>query len=144
MDSSGRTWEADKFFNEGGQVESIPNAIPAISGTLDDELYATGRYDPDSGPGLKYEFPLPDGDYAVTLHMAELWEKGAFENGARVFDVLLEGAVVFQDVDIYKAVGGFAAMTKTEYASVNDGFLTLEFGHKVRKYHRVACLVLGK
>lgn len=53
MDSSGRTWLADQFFNEGGKVESILNTIPAISGTLDDELYATGRYDPDSGPGLK-------------------------------------------------------------------------------------------
>lgn len=53
VDSSGRTWLADQFFNEGGEVESIPNQIPEISGTLDDELYTTARYDPDSSPGLK-------------------------------------------------------------------------------------------
>lgn len=128
-DSSGRTWQADKFFNDGGEVESIPNVIPAISKTLDDELYRTGRYDPDSGPGLKYEFPIPDGDYAVTLHFSENW-KGAFKENARVFDIILEGAEVISDLDIYKEAGKFAALTKTAYASVNDGFLTLEFGHK--------------
>ena len=64
--------------------------------------------------------------------MAELWDK-AFEDGKRVFDVLVEGAVVFQDVDIYKEAGPFTALAKTDYASVNDGFLTIEFGHEVEK-----------
>lgn len=129
-DSSGRTWQADKYYNNGGEVETIPNSLQSITKTLDDELYHTGRYDPDSGPSLKYEFPVPDGDYAVTMHFAELW-KGAFKTNARVFNVLLEGAVVIQSLDIYKEVGNFAALAKTEYASVNDGFLTLEFAHEV-------------
>lgn len=64
--------------------------------------------------------------------MAELWDK-AFEDGKRVFDVLIEGAVVFKDVDIHKEAGKFAALAKTSFASVNDGFLTIEFGHKVEK-----------
>ena len=130
IDSSGRTWQADKHFNNGGEIEVIPHAISSISGTLDDELYQTGRFDPDTGPGLKYEFPVSDGDYEVTMHFCELW-KGTFAVGARVFDVVLEGAVVVLDVDIYKEVGKFAALSKAEYATVSDGFLTIEFGHKV-------------
>jgi len=131
-DSSGRTWQADKYYNEnGGEVETVPNAIEPISGTLDDELYRTARFAPGTGgPGLKYQFPVPDGDYSVTLHFAEVW-RGAFKKEARVFDVILEGVAVIKDLDIFQSVGKFTALTKTEYASVNDGFLTIEFGNKV-------------
>lgn len=69
-DSSGRTWQADKFFNSGGQVETIPNAVPGISGTIDDELYRTGRFVPGTGgPGLKYEIPGESSFYVHFVFM---------------------------------------------------------------------------
>ena len=67
--------------------------------------------------------PVPNGDYDVTLHFAELFWNDA---GRRVFDVTVEGAPLVSDLDIYDEVGKFAALTKSALGvTVSDGVLDL-------------------
>jgi glucose/arabinose dehydrogenase/uncharacterized protein involved in tolerance to divalent cations len=127
-DDTGTTWQADEYFKEGGELEIVSKAL-AISGTSNDALYQTARYAPPTGVSLKYDFPVPNGDYQVIFHFAEVYSM-AFKNGARVFDVLLEGTVVISDLDIHSEVGPNAALTKTAYGTVSDGSLTVEFGRQ--------------
>ena len=93
----------------------------AIAGTDDDALYRTEAWGPR---GLDYAFALGDGTYAVTLHFAEIW-KPAFADGARVFDVALEGALVLDDLDVHAAVGARTALTTVHVVAVADGVLDL-------------------
>jgi len=58
-DSRGRSWQADKYFNSGEAFENIVE----ISGTEDEELYFTERYDDDleNAPELIYNIPGESG-----------------------------------------------------------------------------------
>ena len=93
----------------------------AIAGTGEDALYQTEAWDAN---GLDYAFALGRGSYAVTLHFAEIW-KPAFVDGARVFDVALEGELVLDDLDVHAAVGARAALTSEHIVTVADGVLDL-------------------
>jgi Malectin domain len=62
-DTTGRIWRADAFFS-GGSVSKVNKSI---AGTDEDVLYASERFGKST-----YNIPLPAGEYAVVLHMAEL------------------------------------------------------------------------
>ena len=103
-DSTGISWIADKYFNEGGQVERLSGS-PTISGAADSSIFQTARFDPKSGPSLQYNIPCPNGEYSIVLYFAELYRK-AFKNGGRVFAVKIENVIAFNAIDIYKESGG--------------------------------------
>jgi hypothetical protein len=97
-----------------------------VAGTEDDPLYQTERWFPSDLPGSQgYRIPVPQGQYRVSLHFAEIFlrERGA---RVRVFDVRLEGKPVLESYEPLAA--GFAtAETKTFDVEVRDGFLDVEF-----------------
>jgi len=126
-DSNGIVWAADTYHNDGNN-KWVASGL--IGGTEDDELYLSERWDPDGGDELIYEIPIPQGgDYEVTLFFSENYVGNA---GKRVFDVSMEGTVVFENVDIFAEAGGaFRAMSKTKTVSVTDGSLTIELIHGV-------------
>jgi len=126
VDSQGRTWQADFGFN----ASNTSFKAAAISGTVDDVLYHTVRYDPPGGPELLYSLPVANGTYTVRLHFAEKYA-GAFTVGARVFDVDIEGVRAFDDVDIFAAVGARAAYVREATATVSDGSLHIQFRRQV-------------
>lgn len=70
-----------------------------------------------------YAFPLPVGDYVVTLHFAE----GCFEeSGERIFDVLVEGQTFLEKYEPFeKSFGTADSSSKT--VTVNDGILNIDF-----------------
>jgi HSP20 family molecular chaperone IbpA len=121
-DSTGTTWAADAYYVNGQTYQQKQNED--ISGTVDDSLFRSERYDKLSD-ALKYEIPIRNGEYSVTLYFADLYA-GTHKVGARVFDVSLEGSVVFPRLDIFAEAGGFAALNKTASTKVTDGVLTLE------------------
>ena len=125
-DGSGNLWSADYGYNTG-LTAGFSNPI---SGTNDDLLYQSQRYDKDTSPELIYSFNVPNGDYTVNLHFAEIYS-GAFGVGLRVFDVLIEGQVVASNLDIYSEVGANAALVKSYAVTVSDGQLNIEFRHVV-------------
>jgi glucose/arabinose dehydrogenase/predicted nucleic acid-binding protein len=125
IDSNSNTWIADDFYNTGKTYKT--KSSQAISGTTNDDLYKTERYHNAADPvELKYEIPVRDGTFLVTLHFADIYQ-GTHEIGARVFDVLIEGFGVLKDLDIYSEVGPYTKLAKIVPASVSDGMLTIEF-----------------
>ena len=63
-------------------------------------MYRTERYDAAAAPELMYSFTVPNGSYLVRLHFADTYS-GNQAVGARVFDVDIEGQLVFNHIDIF-------------------------------------------
>jgi len=123
-DPNGIVWEADNYFNTGRAGRSSN----PITGTNIPELYRSERYDILASPELKYNVPIPNGQYSLKLHFSETYS-GTMAVGARVFDVKVEGSTKFIKVDIFAQSGnaGNKALVKSTTVTVNDGFLTIEF-----------------
>ncbi len=115
VSADGTEYMADSGFS-GGQTYSTSNAI---SGTSDDTLYQTERYGDHS-----YSVAVPNGDYLVTLHFAEIYHTSA---GMRTFNVNIEGSNKISNLDIYSQVGANAAYVSESQVTVNDGRLDIQF-----------------
>jgi len=108
-DSAGRVWLSDRFFFGGKLVKRIE----PIQGTEDPELYRGERYG-----RLTYTIPAPpDSTYTAVFHFAETWfgsRQGGGGEGSRLFDILCNGILLEQNLDVYRAAGGpFRAIRRT-------------------------------
>jgi hypothetical protein len=100
-----------------------------ISGTDDDALYRTARYDSSvTGADLEFATPVSNGGYEVKLHFAEIFA-GITAAGQRVFDVYAENQLVIAGLDIFDRVGLNAALVLSVPVNVTDGTLNLRFDH---------------
>jgi len=125
-DSWGQEWQADQGFNTG----STFTTTTPIAGTSDPALFQSERWDPGGAPELQYSLPVPNGLYRVNLYFAEIYS-GTQSVGARVFDVVMENTLVFDNLDIFAEVGGNTALIKTVDVEVTDGVLEIQFLHEV-------------
>ncbi|WP_404789623.1 DUF4347 domain-containing protein [Altericista sp. CCNU0014] len=130
LDASGKLWLADTYFT-GGSAFTTGSGIP-IDNTLTDTIYQTQR----KGNSFSYAIPVANGNYNIDFHLSEL-EYSDFEQ--RSFDVSVEGALIFDNFDVYgeiknaflegentaKVIQGPDKTTIT--ASVNDGILNIDF-----------------
>jgi hypothetical protein len=102
----------------------------AVGGTQEDPLYLNYG----TGVSFGYDVAVPeDGDYAVTLYLAEPFWTAA---NKRVFDASLEGAVpaAFDDIDVFAEAGGrWQALKLTATTTVTDGVLDLDFAASVNE-----------
>jgi hypothetical protein len=119
-DSKGQVWSADYGYN-AGQVSTTHGAV---SGTSDPGLYQAGRW--SDARALTYTFPLANGAYHVNLYFAELYPQDQHV-GARVFNVKLQGNLLFQNLDIFAAAGANTALVKGADISVTNGTVQIEF-----------------
>lgn len=133
-DSQGQLWSADQGFNTGNTA-SVTNSI---AGTEDDTLFQSERWDPVAEPELIYSLPVTNGNYRVNLYFAEIYNE-CFSVGCRVFDVLIEGQLVLNDLDIFQEAGSLTALIKTFDVIVEDGVLNIEFRH-VRENPKISAL----
>ncbi len=93
----------------------------AIQETNEPALYQTERWGSDFG----YQFVVPNGNYDITLHFAEIYWEG--EN-QRVFDVNIEDQKQLADFDIYKEAGKSAALVRVfNDIAVKDSILNIDF-----------------
>jgi hypothetical protein len=123
-DPAGNYWLSDDGYFNTGKPDSTTESI---SGTENDFMYQTDRWDDPFDPApMMYSIPLESGNYDIVLHFSEIYFS---RTGARRFDVLLEGSVVFSNVDIYAQAGNKnAAMNKTvTNFPVIDGALDVSF-----------------
>ncbi|TAE76517.1 MAG: hypothetical protein EAZ84_07350, partial [Verrucomicrobia bacterium] len=127
VDGLGKTWSADYGFSAG--AASTVNA--SIEGSTDDAIYQSFRYNPSPSNPFKYSFLLPNGDYQVKLHFAEVWS-GAFAPGLRVFDVLVGGNLAIDNLDIFSQVGANTAYSVTLPSVVTNGVLEVQLLHVVQ------------
>jgi hypothetical protein len=126
-DSKGQVWQADTGYN-WGNVSSIP---ATVSGTSDQGLYQKGRYNPNFSAGMIYSFAVPNGPYHVNLHFAETYG-GTQAKGARVFNVKMQGAAVFSNLDVFAEAGPNSALVKGADLTVSNGQISIEFDNLVQ------------
>jgi hypothetical protein len=142
-DSNGNLWLADREKKLAGTWGSISwtkqfPGMPAfyasqrqtydpIAGTSDWPLLQTFRYGLQQ---LRYEFPVPDGDYRVELYFKEPWwgRGGMNAKGWRIFDVAINDKTVIKDLDIWSQVGN-RALKRVVDVHVADGQLSISFPH---------------
>jgi glucose/arabinose dehydrogenase len=92
-----------------------------VLGTEDDVLYHQSRW----GQTVVYRFDLPNGLYEFGFRS---WEPVHSTVGARVFDVSVEGQVLFDDVDLFAAAGSQRAwVSPKRRVQVNDGTVDIRF-----------------
>jgi hypothetical protein len=126
-DTKGNVWEADRGFNTG-----TASAIPAtVSGTSDQVLFQTGRWTDSTSTPLTYSFPVANGSYHVNLYFTETYPT-LQSVGARIFNVKMQGSVVFNQLDVFAEAGGYAALIKSAEVQVSNGQLTIEFDNVVQ------------
>lgn len=118
VDPEGNLWVSDSRFTTG----SVSTTEADIENTDKPALYQTERFQ----SRLVYTIPLLDGEYKVSLHFAEIYSR-AFDVGARVFDVSIQGRKVSRKFDIYKAAGNgnTAYVLKVPNVEVNNGKLII-------------------
>ena len=145
VDCNGDTWNADFAFNtaqsavcnlNGGGEACVISNLPALFGCEDDateDLFQCERWDDPAAPELQYDFDLPDGSYLVNLYFANSYDQTATV-GSRIFDVLIEGNLVYDDFDQVAAAGGSGvALVRSALVTVSDGNgLQLDFTHGVQ------------
>jgi beta-galactosidase len=113
-------WRAGSFgFTGGAGTEAMMSRNYAITHTDKTGMYFTHR------AGIRgYRMDLPPGEYLVELYLVEPEDRAA---GTRVFDVLANGRLVLDDLDL-AATAGFrhAAMQSFTTTVAGDG-LQLDF-----------------
>ncbi|KAH6773682.1 receptor like protein 4 [Perilla frutescens var. hirtella] len=135
-DYSADRWGGDRFWNNiptfgenSDQVISTKNSIKQTSQSPNfypEALYQTALISTDTQPELSYTMEVePSRNYSLWLHFAEIGPSvtGA---GQRVFNVLINGDIKFQDVDIVSMAGGVnsALVLNTTY-TVSGRSLTI-------------------
>jgi hypothetical protein len=116
-------FSADNYFSPSPGF-TYSNTI-AIAGTSDDALYQTERSSATDNGAFSYAIPVPNGQYTLKLHFAELYW---WAQGQRMFDVSAESIKVLDNYDIVKKAGaGEVAVVESIIVNVADGTLNLLF-----------------
>ncbi len=128
-DSLGNAWEGDSHFSGGAQFSALaPETHPGLTTLYQSERY----YETDPTATYSYSFDAPAGEYKVRLHFAEIYEPAAAA-GYRVFDVMINGAFVLTNFDVFQEAGaGFTPVVK-EFTITSGGTILIEFYNKA--YH---------
>jgi hypothetical protein len=156
VDCNGDTWVDDFGATTGlGFACDLGNGCPiagldAIFGPgcdgdgATEDIFQCERYDAESAPNMIYSFDLADGSYIVNLLFANAWS-GSVNEGSRVFDILIEGALVHDDFDqVAAAAGNATAVVRSAVIDVVDGDgLQIEFVHGVQNPAIKGIEVLG-
>lgn len=124
-DSKAQIWQADAGYNTG----TATSTSVKIAGTPDPQLFQTARIDSSTLP-LIYTFHVLNGKYHVNLYFAETSNR-LDQAGARVFNVKLQGNLIYPNLDIFAAVGADAPLVEGTDIAVTGGAVTIEFDNVV-------------
>ncbi|WP_394749386.1 malectin domain-containing carbohydrate-binding protein [Spongiimicrobium salis] len=106
---------------------SIPNYIDQATF---DGIFAEERFDRASGVDMEFAIPVGNGNYRVNLFMGNSFV-GVNDIGDRIFDIIMEGAVVRSNFDIIAEFGHLRAGMLSFEVEVTDGELNIEYGRIV-------------
>ncbi|HTA77080.1 MAG TPA: malectin domain-containing carbohydrate-binding protein, partial [bacterium] len=122
-DSQSNVWAADENFTGGTAAVTTSTIAGSLPGAADQTLYQSQRY----GSPFTYTFNVPAGSYQVTLKFAETYWTAA---GKRVFNVLVNGATVLTNFDIYAAAGAQNKAIDEVFNNIapTGGVITIQFG----------------
>jgi N-acetylneuraminic acid mutarotase len=102
---------------------SIPAGTPAA-------MFQTERYDQLGGQEMTWTFPTAPGEYEVRLYFSENYAP-LFVNGARQFDVVLEGQTVLDNFDVFAAAGAGNKGIMRSFPVFADTDIDLVFNHVI-------------
>lgn len=117
----------DNFPDIPAYFASQRRTFSPIKGAKDKRLFQTFRYGKDK---LRFEFPLPDGEYLIELYFIEPWigvGGGMNGKGMRVFDISVNGKTFFNDLDIWNDARTNTALKKMIKAKVSGGKMVIAF-----------------
>lgn len=109
---------ADYFLSSGSNVSNNTNGSK-------ESLFQSARFDKE----LSFGIPVANGSYTVVTYFNELYfgENGRTQKaGQRVFDLLLEGKLVKDNLDLYVENRNNETTLSFNEIIVNDGILNLE------------------
>jgi hypothetical protein len=121
-DSKGNPWATDYGYNAG---TPILNPV-AVGGTTDPMLFHYGRWNGVTSAPMVYSFAVPNGTYHVNLYFEESTPT-MMTVGARVFNVRMQGQLIFQNLDIFATAGANTALVKGADIAATNGQLQIEF-----------------
>lgn len=117
----------DDFGNLPDFLASQRRTKDPIAGTKDWQLFQTFRFGRDK---LKYQFPLPNGEYLVELYFIEPWwgtDCSMNCESFRTFDIAINDDTVIKNLDIWKEAGHDKVLKKTVKGIVKNGMLEIAF-----------------
>lgn len=127
---------ADRAFQNGVGRNYSGAAVTVAPGSLaasvPAQLFRTVVWDDVGGNELAFDIRAKAGQrYTVDLFFAELWN-GAFANGRRVFDVVLDGQTVLDDFDVFREAGGGNIGIARRFELESDGIIDLDLLHGIQ------------
>lgn len=130
---NGQTWEADNKYAFNNIQPFTNSHLHQIAGTDKDSLYLKEQSSDSTKRPFSYIFPVPNGDYVVRLHFAEIyWGAPGFGInggvGSRIMNVYLENQLQLANFDVTREVGGGAtALVENIPVTVKDSTLNVDF-----------------
>ncbi|PSS24626.1 Leucine-rich repeat receptor-like serine/threonine-protein kinase [Actinidia chinensis var. chinensis] len=136
VDYSGDHWGGDRFWNpittfgqRSDRTITTKSSIKQSSNSPNfypEALYQTALASTNNQPDLEYTMDVdPNRNYSIWLHFAEI-DPLVTSTGQRVFDILINGDVTFQDVDIANMSGDInTAFVLNKTIAVNGRTLTI-------------------
>ncbi|HEX6962171.1 MAG TPA: malectin domain-containing carbohydrate-binding protein, partial [Lacipirellula sp.] len=109
-------------FSTAAAIDMTDASLPAGTPMA---LFQSERFDKPTGENLLWDFPVSPGQYEVRLYFAEIYAP-LFANGARVFDVAIEGVTALDNYDIFADVGGHKGVMKS-FTVTSDANLDVDF-----------------
>jgi len=122
-DSLGHVWSADENFTGGTAAVTTSTIASALPGAADQTIYQSQRY----GNPFSYTFNVPAGSYQLTLKFAETYWTAS---GKRTFNVLVNGATVLSNFDIFATAGAQNKAIDEMFNNIlpSGGVITIQFG----------------
>ncbi|MBC8122364.1 MAG: hypothetical protein H7Y22_11060, partial [Gemmatimonadaceae bacterium] len=116
-DPSGNLWLADQYADAG----TVRTKSITTTGSYPDQLFETYRY----GQTFTYRVPVSNGTYKVNLYFAEPYFGSASSpsdgqtscTNKRVFDVVINGKMAADNVDVCKLTGGADRQLRLSYTT---------------------------
>jgi hypothetical protein len=131
-----KIWSSDTAYAFDNLQPFSNSSLSKIGGTDEDSLYLREQSSNANKMPFRYEIPVPNGDYVVRLHFAEIvWGApgGGFAAGAgsRVMSVKIENQYRLTNFDVVQEVGAAQALIKNFPVTVTDGKLNIDFSATV-------------
>lgn len=151
VDYSGDHWGGDRFWNSistfgqhSDRAISTKNSIKQASHAPNfyaEALYQTALVSTDNQPDLSYTLDVdPNRNYSVWLHFAEI-DPSVNQVGQRIFDIVINGDIKFQDVDIVNMTGDIhSALVLNTTVAVNGRSLAITL-HPTKGSHAIVSAI---
>lgn len=130
-----RFWQRISTFSQNSdQPRSVETRIKQAShppNFYPETLYQSGLVSINSQPDLTYTLEVdPNRNYSIWLHFAEI-DSSVTAVGQRVFDIMINGDLAFEDVDIVNLSGDlYTALVLNTTVTVNGRTLTITLSPK--------------